>query len=82
MDRTKLLTTCDKCHGNGLQFIAHPGTAFQRQRIALGLTQREVCAKVGISDNTQLSRFEHNRFRFSEERLRALEAFYVSKETK
>lgn len=81
MDKSELLVTCDKCNGDGHQFVSYPGPMFRAWRDELGITQREVCESVGIADNTQLSRFENGRFQFSEARLRALDRFYRTYES-
>ncbi len=75
MDRV----TCDKCCGDGKQF-GDVADDFKMWRTDLGLNQTQVCEAVGISDKTQLSRFENNRFIFSEQRLRALERFYLQEQ--
>lgn len=68
--------TCDKCNGDGEMYPAKIGDWFKQWRNKVGLTQTEVCEKAGISSITQLSRFEHNSFPFSEARLRKLADVY------
>lgn len=75
-DIKKHLETCDRCNGTGKQFKQQSHVFFREWRLKLGLTQPEVCVSVGISDKTQLSKFEQGHIVFSVERLAELADYY------
>ena len=66
-------TPCDKCRGDGKNFIAASNEFFRQWRDSLGVSQTVVAQKLSITV-PQLSRYENGHIPFSESRRRQLSA--------